>query len=88
MVLKLHCSSFPPRCFHKLFRHFGKHTFPINHSEPFNIYSESLASPVCSSVSEVMHLFFLERFVSPQEWHRARQGYARSTAVNAIVGGG
>jgi len=34
----------------------------------------------------VMHLFFLERFISPQEWHKTRQGYARSTAVNAIVG--
>ncbi len=33
-----------------------------------------------------MHLFFLERFISPQEWHKTRQGYARSTAVNAIVG--
>lgn len=41
---------------------------------------------IYENVKPVMHLFFLERFVSPQEWHRARQGYARSTAVNAIVG--
>lgn len=41
---------------------------------------------IYENVKPVMHLFFLERFVSPQEWHKARQGYARSTAVNAIVG--
>eukprot|EP00913_Durusdinium_trenchii_P003396 g3144.t1 len=34
----------------------------------------------------VMHLVFLQRFWSPQEWHRARQAYARSTAVSSIVG--
>ncbi|CAE7532528.1 ATM [Symbiodinium sp. CCMP2592] len=34
----------------------------------------------------VMHLVFLERFPSPQDWHAARRAYARSTAVSSIVG--
>jgi len=34
----------------------------------------------------VMHLVFLEKFASPERWHRARRDYARSIAVSSIVG--
>nr|QDO16449.1 serine-protein kinase ATM [Crypthecodinium cohnii]USW07780.1 Serine-protein kinase ATM [Crypthecodinium cohnii] len=34
----------------------------------------------------VMHLIFLEKFASPERWHKARRDYARSIAVSSIVG--
>ena len=57
---------------------------PIGFEAPWFVIP--VVSRILRRALEVMHLFFLERFLSPQEWHKARQGYARSTAVNAIVG--
>ena len=52
-------------------------------TEPFHFKYKDM-----DPTAEVMHLVFLQRFLSPQEWHRARQAYARSTAVSSIVGFG
>ncbi|CAJ1371480.1 unnamed protein product [Effrenium voratum] len=47
---------------------------------------EKALQEVYDNFKPVMHLVLLERFPGPQEWHRARQVYARSVAVSSIVG--
>merc|ERR1712054_671310 len=45
-----------------------------------------LFTETCEHFKPVLHIWYLEQFPSPQEWHRARRSYAKSMAVNSMVG--